>query len=76
MGFVFAVESVTGISRRGTAVIGQVPHDRVRSSAHRQGRLVTGGETLHPLRPRQTARAVAACEGFIAAYRSATEFSA
>jgi hypothetical protein len=38
--------------------------------------LVTGGETLHPLRPRQTARAVAACDGFIAAYRSATEFSA
>ena len=38
--------------------------------------LVTGGETLHPLGPRQTARAVAACEGFIAAYRSAIEFSA
>ena len=38
--------------------------------------LVTGGETLHPLGPRQTARAVAACEGFLAAYCSATEFAA
>lgn len=37
MGFVVAVESVTGISGPGTAVIGQVPHDGVRSSAHRQG---------------------------------------